>query len=89
MPKFDFELDQLVSVWQRSYYCIEADSYEEALSLMKEEFENPQFEEPGYIDTEYLYDTAYELSPKENNNQSTKELLFEKETILTNVDKKD
>ena len=39
MPKFDFELDQLVSVWQRSYYCIEADSYEEALSLMKEELD--------------------------------------------------
>lgn len=89
MPKFDFKLDQLVSVWQRSNYSIEADSYEEALSIMEKEFEDPQFEEPEYIDTEYIYETVYELSPEENDNQSTKELLFGKKPIKTNVDKKD
>lgn len=89
MPRFDFKLDQLVSVWQRSNYSIEAESYEEALSIMEKEFEDPQFEEPEYIDTEYLYETVCELSPEENNNSSTKELLFEEKTIKTNVDKKD
>jgi predicted transglutaminase-like protease len=90
MPEFTFYIDQKTTVWERSKYVIEAESYEEAVAKATEIFKDDELqdEEHGFIEQETLYDTIENMTPKENDNQSTMELIYvnngEDKTILDN-----
>ena len=83
--KYKFYLDRKVTVWERDMFEIDANSKEEAINQIKQ-----QFSEEGdafYIEgeTEILYDTIEFLPAKEN--QAATIEIFDDETneiILSN-----
>lgn len=65
MPKFQFAIDREYTMWDRWRYNIEADTYEDAVDKMREEFHNPLYEDDnGEVNAEVLYDSYY-LTDKE------------------------
>ena len=75
MTEFNFYIDRKVTIWQRDRYTIEAETEEEAIEAMKEEFDEPEFdEEKGFYETATIYDSEEELTPSENGDCATKEL---------------
>lgn len=68
MKKFKFYLDRKVTVWERDTFEIEAESKEEATSIVIEEAKtnlyNGELEFEG--ETESLYDTQDFMEAKEN-----------------------
>ena len=83
--KYKFYLDRKVTVWERDKFEIDANSKEEAINQIKEQFseEGDEFYIEG--ETETLYDTQEFLSPKEN--QAATIEIFDDETneiILSN-----
>lgn len=72
--KYDFYIDEKSTIWNRSHYTVEANSEEEAIVIMKEEFENQEFDEVIFNENEILYDTNEYITPQQNNGNSTKEL---------------
>lgn len=83
--KYKFYLGRKITIWERDKFEIDANSKEEAISQIKQ-----QFSEEGdtfYIEgeTEILYDTQEFLSPKQN--QAPTIVIFDDETneiILSN-----
>lgn len=84
---YKFFTDKKYTIWIRDYFEIEADSKEDAISIIKD-----QFKEDGndfYIEgeSETLYDTEDFLLPEYNDYQPTLE-IYDNETseeILNNV----
>lgn len=81
---YEFYIDEKVTLWQRHKYVVNADSYEEALDKVAQELNDQEFSDDIFVETDMLYDTIEYIDPKENNGQSTKELIYENKTILTN-----
>jgi len=83
--KYKFYLDRKVTVWERDKFEIDANSKEEAINQIKEQFSK---EGDGFYiegETETLYDTQ-EFMPPEKNQAPTLE-IFDNETnevILSN-----
>ena len=75
---YKFKKDSKVTVWQRDYITVEADSPEEAYALMKEnaleDFSCLNDERITYDRTETLFDTIEVLPVEENDNQATVEI---------------
>ena len=73
MKTFDFYRDQKCSVWTRTSFRIEAETYEQAVAKVLEMEENDDYDE---VDTDYevLYETTTELTPDVNDNFSTTEI---------------
>ena len=70
METYRLSVDRKYTIWEREYYTIEAET--EAL----EKCLNPDVE---CSDSEFQYDTAYHMTPKDNNNYPTLE-VFNKDT---------
>jgi hypothetical protein len=90
MKTFDFYADKKNTIWTRSEFKIEAETYEQALEKIKE------VEKGDYsviyddeMDTEYLYETLEEMTPEENKGEATIEIHSEdtNELIYTNETK--
>ena len=82
---YKFSIDEKYTAWQRHSYSIEANSYEEALKIIEEEFEDPEFIQPGIFDgTQPLLDTIEYLTVEDNQGCPIKELMYKQETIKTN-----
>lgn len=81
MEKFQFYQDELVSVWKRSKFEVEANSKEEAIEKIKDiDFEDGDLDDVGeFIESEYLFDTETLLEPSEQHNST-----FEIEDPQTN-----
>lgn len=81
MEKFMFYQDELVSVWKRSKFEVEANSKEEAIEKIKDiDFEDGDLDDVGeFIESEYLFDTETLLEPSEQHNST-----FEIEDPQTN-----
>lgn len=90
MSEHAFYIDQKMTVWERHKYLVEAESYEEAKRKMIEEFNDlciGENEGQGFQESEILFDTMENITPEENENQPTVELVNEhNKTILTNYD---
>ena len=74
MKKYKFYQDKKVSVWERSFFSVEAESYDQALGKV----ENLKLEDINEFDidsSEILFDTMEELEPSENNFAPTIELF--------------
>lgn len=67
MEKFTFYQDELVSVWKRSKFEIEANSKEEAIEKIKQiDFKRGDLDDVGeFIESEFLFDTETLLEPSE------------------------
>ena len=90
MAKFIFNYDQLVSVWKREKYEVEANSIEEAIEKVKSvNLKDDDLESVGeFTGSEYLCDTATDLTPGEIIEGSTIEIEVNRtgEIIYSNTD---
>lgn len=89
METFDFYQDRKVACWERTQFSIEAESYEQALEIVKSWkgkdvlcFEDDK--QVTVTDGETLYETAEGISPKENNWKSTVEVFDNKGDMIMN-----
>lgn len=67
MEKFKFHQDELVSIWRRSTFEIEANSKEEAIGKIKSvDFNDDDLESIGeFVGSEFLFETEEILQPSE------------------------
>ena len=90
MAKFIFNYDQLVSVWKREKYEVEANSIEEAIEKVKSvNLKEDDLESVGeFTGSEYLCDTATDLTPGELIEGSTTEIEVDRtgKIIYSNAD---
>lgn len=72
MEKFQFYQDELVLVWKRSTFEVEANSKEEAIEKIKQiDFERGDLDEVGeFKESEFLFETENSLEPDENYNST-------------------
>lgn len=75
MEKFQFYQDELVLVWKRSTFEVEANSKEEAIEKIKQiDFRRGDLDEVGeFKESELLFETENLLEPDENH-KSTLEI---------------
>lgn len=81
MEKFMFYQDELVSVWKRNKFQIEANSKEEAIEKIKKiDFKRGDLDEVGeFMESEFLFGTETLIEPSEQYNST-----FEIEDPQTN-----
>jgi hypothetical protein len=89
MKTFDFYRDEKQTIWIRTRFDIQAESYEEALEKIKEvEVDKSEsYENTHYW--EFLEETLEEITPEENKGEATLEIHSEDtdELIYTNETK--
>ena len=76
--EFQFYFDEKCTIWTRTSFCVEADTYEEAEKLSLELIENGEFGNNGSSEYETLYDTINGMTPFENGNNPTFEVYNDK-----------
>lgn len=90
MGKYKFYQDRKVTSWERDHFSVEAESYEEAVAIIRswncEDVSNIIDSSLCYEEWEALHDTSECLCPEENGGFPTME-IFNKdgESIMTNV----
>jgi hypothetical protein len=63
-------------MWDRDEYLVDSDSFEEALDRIKKHFNDEDFDDPLIPDSTDSLDTIEELTPQENDNCATRELIY-------------
>ncbi len=84
MAKFEFFIDQKETVWRRNYCEIEAETEEEAISLMKKtafDFDYDRFIDISDIISETYNDMEYD----ENGYNPTREIYYKNVRIEDNT----
>ena len=89
MKTFDFYRDEKQTIWVRTRFDIQAESYEQALEKIKQVESNPAESYEDEMETEYLYETLESINPEENEGNATCEIHSEDtdELIYTNKTK--
>jgi hypothetical protein len=89
MQTFDFYKDEKQTIWVRTKFNIEAESYEQALEKIKEVEENQSESYENVLYWEYLEETLEEITPEENKGEATIEIHSEdtNKLIYTNETK--
>jgi hypothetical protein len=86
MKTFDFYRDEKQTIWVRTRFDIQAESYEQALEKIKEveADKSESYENTHYW--EFLEETLEEITPEENKGEATLEIHSEdtNELIYTN-----
>lgn len=82
MKTFNFEFQEKVSLWKKTIIEISASSLEEAQKIAIEKRFNGELDEVGW---EEIYETEDCLTPSENQNRATAEILLDGETIWKNI----
>ena len=72
MKTFDFYQDRKVTCWERTQFSIEAESYKEALEIIKSWGGDKQI---MVTDGETLYETSEAISPIDNGGRPTIEVF--------------
>lgn len=80
--KYNFRIDQKYTGWKQFHYSVEAESEENAIEIMKEEFQRMVLDDEIFVESEPNYDSEEDMLPEYNNGNSTRELYF------TNDDRK-
>ena len=78
--EFDFYVDQKITMWQRTYFTLHAESYPDAIQKVNDHFKNKpkpvdmldELGEQG--DYEWVYDSAIDMTKEENGNNPTIEV---------------
>lgn len=91
MGKYKFYQDRKVTSWERDYFSVEADSYEEAVAIVR----SWNFADVSDIIDDRLHydewsgtltDSSEYMLPEENDGNPTMEIFSENgESIMTNV----
>lgn len=86
--KFDYYLDTKQTVWRRTHFQIEAETFGEATDKILQIIEEDDiYDDAHFVENEILYDTFEDMSVEENGGWGTKELFSsEDEMIWENVD---
>jgi hypothetical protein len=90
---FYFYLDEKCTIWTRTHFCVEADTYEEAQKRSLELVENGKCGNDyagrsfgqcynGASDYETLYETMEGITPSENGNNPTFELYNNEHELI-------
>ena len=79
MKEFEFYQDVKVTIWQRQYISVMAESKEEALKMVEKYKTHDASAYLSTSSTEYLYDTEELMLPEENGGYTTIE-LYDQET---------
>lgn len=90
MGKYKFYQDRKVTSWERDYFSVEADSYEEAEAIVRswkcEDVSNVSDSHLHYERWESLPETSEYLLPEENGGCPTMEIFNQAgDSIMTNV----
>lgn len=90
MGKFEFYQDCKVTSWERDYFTVEANSYEEAEAIVRswrcKDVSNIIDSRLSHGRSEALRDTSELLFPEENDGYSTIEIFNQEgESIMTNA----
>ena len=93
MGKYQFYQDRKVTSWERDYFSVEADSYEEAVGIIRswecEDVSNISDSRLFYDEWFALPETSKALLPEENGGCPTMEIFNQSgESIMTNVPEK-
>lgn len=71
MAQFDFYIDEKIKTWQRAHVTVEADSEQEAVGMLKNDYWGEQAEATFY---ENISDVDETMTLEENDGFSTKEI---------------
>lgn len=82
MKTFNFYEDEKVTIWNRTYFKVEAETQEEANEKVSEAIKNGDVSDFKYTTSEYIYDTVEELSVEENLGNSTIEIYSEGNELI-------
>ena len=90
MEKYKFYQDRKVTSWERDYFSVEADSYEEAVNIIRswgcEDVSNISDKRLFYDEWFALPETSERLLPEENGGCPTMEIFNQPGvSIMTNV----
>ena len=90
MGKYKFYQDRKVTSWERDYFSVEADSYEEAEAIVRswncEDVSNIIDKRLCYEEWQALTDTSEFMLPEENDGNPTIEIFNQDgESIMTNI----
>lgn len=77
LERFDFYIDEKCEVWIRNIFNIEAESYDDAVRIMKRHFKTNC--EVDFESCETLYETSDMLEPLHS---ATKELFNDNDELL-------
>lgn len=94
MGKYRFYQDTKVTSWERDHFSVEADSYEEAVAIVRswncEDVSNIIDSRLCYGQWEALTETSEYMYPEENDGNPTIEIFNQEgESIITNAPNKD
>lgn len=87
MQRFEFYIDRKVTDWVREHHFVEAESYDEAVNKIVEDFKNAIDDMDSFDWQESLEDVKQYMEPEDNDGSATAELIDIKtsETIINNV----
>ena len=83
MPEFEFIIEQKETIWRKNFASIEAENEEEAIKKMKEYVNDFRYDD--VYDSEFIYETAEDLSYEENGNQPTREIRYDGSFLVDNT----
>ena len=83
MPEFEFIIEQKETIWRKNFASIEAENEEEAIKKMKEYVNDFRYND--VYDSEFIYETAEDLSYEENGNQPTREIRYDGSFLVDNT----
>lgn len=87
MASYNFFIDRKVTIWQREYHIIEAESLDEAKAEMAARFHDNMCVDT-FDEQETLFETEEYLEPGDNGGNATAELYSEDDgqLVTTNID---
>lgn len=81
--KFDYYLDTKQTVWRRTYFSVEAETFGEATDKMLRIIEDDDiYNDDHFVENEILYDTFEDMSVEENGGWATKELFSSEDEMI-------
>ena len=82
MKTFNFYQDEKVTIWNREYFTVEAETQEEANRKVLEAIENGDISDFKHTTSKYMYDTVEELSVDENYGNPTIEIYNTNDKLI-------
>ena len=82
MKTFILFQDEKVTIWNREYFEVEAETQEEANKKVLEAIKKGDISDFKHTTSEYIYSTAEELSVDENLGNPTKEIYNEEQELI-------
>ena len=74
MQKFQIEIEEKVTIWERRFLDIEAENQEEAKKIAKQNYEDFEYDPELNGETDILFDTRETLIPEDNGDCPTLEV---------------